>query len=466
MPTRPLLVIALVLLLLGAAAAFYFAGQEPGPLVRIEKPAAIGGGSVELDLIVDAIGGGLTRLDAAVEQEGRTLPLFSLASSGSATFTQETADRMRVKQTTPAGSLAGLRDGPARVVVTAARSVLFGLRTAESVTARDVAVRMTPPALAVVSTHHYVNLGGSEMVVYRVTPSDASSGVQVGDRFYPGFAAAGAAAAGARPADPSLRVAFFALLHDQDVTTPIRLVATDPAGNAAGAALDRRAFPSGFRRRRLEITDRFLLQVVPGILAATPGLQASAESPEARLDAYLKINRELRQANDAQIESISRGTAPERLWSGPFLRMGRAQAEAAFADHRTYVYGGREVDQQVHLGTDLASTRGAPIVAANTGRVAFAAYLGIYGNCVILDHGMGVQTLYGHLSSITVEVGDRVGRGEPIGRSGMTGLAGGDHLHFAVLVAGRPVNPVEWWDPHWIADRIDRKLAASGLSAR
>jgi murein DD-endopeptidase MepM/ murein hydrolase activator NlpD len=151
------------------------------------------------------------------------------------------------------------------------------------------------------------------------------------------------------------------------------------------------------------------------------------------------------------------------LWRGPFTRMGGASSEAVFADHRTYVYGDRDIDQQVHLGTDLASTRGAPITAANTGHVLFAGSLGIYGNCVILDHGMGVQSLYAHLSNTSVEVGDRVNRGEIIGRSGTTGLAGGDHLHFTMLVAGRPVNPVEWWDPHWIADRIDRKLVEAGL---
>jgi murein DD-endopeptidase MepM/ murein hydrolase activator NlpD len=127
------------------------------------------------------------------------------------------------------------------------------------------------------------------------------------------------------------------------------------------------------------------------------------------------------------------------------------------------VYDGREIDQQVHLGTDLASTRGAAITASNTGHVLFAGSLGIYGNCVILDHGMGVQSLYAHLSSVTVEVGDRINRGETIGKSGSTGLAGGDHLHFSMLVAGHPVNPIEWWDPHWIADRIDRKLVEAGL---
>jgi murein DD-endopeptidase MepM/ murein hydrolase activator NlpD len=143
--------------------------------------------------------------------------------------------------------------------------------------------------------------------------------------------------------------------------------------------------------------------------------------------------------------------------------MGRAKSEAVFADYRTYVYDGRAIDQQVHLGTDLASTRGAAIAASNYGHVVYAGFLGIYGNCVVLDHGMGVQSLYGHLSSVTVEVGDRINRGETIGRSGATGLAGGDHLHFTVLVAGHPVNPVEWWDPHWVADRVDRKLVEAGI---
>ena len=91
-----------------------------------------------------------------------------------------------------------------------------------------------------------------------------------------------------------------------------------------------------------------------------------------------------------------------------------------------------------------------------------ASPLGIYGNCVILDHGMGVQSLYAHLSSIDVKPGDMVNKEQTLGRSGMTGLAEGDHLHFTMLVNGKMVNPVEWWDPHWIQDRILRKLRTPG----
>jgi murein DD-endopeptidase MepM/ murein hydrolase activator NlpD len=116
----------------------------------------------------------------------------------------------------------------------------------------------------------------------------------------------------------------------------------------------------------------------------------------------------------------------------------------------------------VHLGFDLAVTVNIPVKAGNDGKVVYADYLGIYGNCVIIDHGMGVSSLYGHLASIDVKTGDTVTRDQVIGRSGMTGLAGGDHLHFSIQVQGHPVNPVEWWDPHWIDDRVLRKIREAG----
>jgi murein DD-endopeptidase MepM/ murein hydrolase activator NlpD len=466
MPFKAVALAALALLLAGGAALYYYAGQEPGPLVRVEKPAAIGGGPVALDVTVDSVGTTLRRLEVSVEQQERVFKLFSLDAPGDARFVQETEHRIRVTQQSPANALTGLRDGPARLVVSASRDVLFGIRRADTSETRDLAVRLSPPTLAVVSRHHHVNLGGAEMVVYRVMPADAASGVQVGSRYYPGYPASGAAgqpAQGSPPVDPALRVAYFALLHDDDVSTPIRLVAKDSAGNAASAEFAYQAMSSEFARRRLPVSDAFFEKVVPAILAETPTLKLPTATPEERLEAFLKINGDLRRANDAQIEELARATSPDRLWRGAFTRMGRAKSEAVFADHRTYLYDGRDVDQQVHLGADLASTRGAPIPASNYGHVVFTGFLGIYGNCVVLDHGMGVQSLYAHLSSVTVETGDRINRGETIGRSGATGLAGGDHLHFTILVAGRPVNPVEWWDPHWIADRIDRKLVEAGI---
>ena len=191
--------------------------------------------------------------------------------------------------------------------------------------------------------------------------------------------------------------------------------------------------------------------------------EVNAETDVADLlDVYLFINREVRRQNRDSIAALAGQTAPRRLWDGPFRQLANTQVESGFADHRTYLYGGDEVDQQVHLGFDLASTVNAPVAAANTGTVIFADYLGIFGNCVVIDHGLGLQSLYAHLSSIDVAVGDAVELDAVIGRSGQTGLAGGDHLHFAMLLQGRPVTPMEWWDPQWIEDRIMRKLRDAG----
>jgi murein DD-endopeptidase MepM/ murein hydrolase activator NlpD len=129
-----------------------------------------------------------------------------------------------------------------------------------------------------------------------------------------------------------------------------------------------------------------------------------------------------------------------------------------FADHRNYVYRGKQVDRQDHVGFDLSVVQQYPVEASNSGIVAYADYFGIYGNTVIVDHGCGLLSLYGHLSSINVKPGQEVKKSEIVGRSGATGLAGGDHLHFGLFLQGVPVNPTEWWDGKWINDHVLDRL--------
>src|SRR5439155_92640 len=284
------------------------------------------------------------------------------------------------------------------LIVAAGRTSFLNLRTQSASATRDMQVRRAPPRIAVVSTHHYVNHGGSEMVVYRATPPDVESGVRVGDIEYRGFPASGA---GATSTDPSLKVAFFALLYDQDLRTPITAFARDEAGNEAKASFVDNTFPKPMRRSRIELDDRFLGRVVPEILDHSKDLNIAHPSGDM-LGNFLRINGELRRTNADQISAIVANPSPTRLWMGPFLQLGNSKVEASFADHRTYIYKGKEVDRQVHLGFDLAVTSAIPVLAANDGKVLAASWLGIYGNCVIVDHGMGIASLYGHLSSIDV----------------------------------------------------------------
>ena len=449
----------LLVLALAAGGVFVAAGRMAGPSIDIGKPAKFIGASTPLEVGVGAPGANLKDLRIALEQAGTQHTLFTLADQKGASLKQDGADKILVGATIGREQVPTLKSGPARIIVTAARPVLYGIRSVESTAVKDVQVRLERPRLSVISTHHYINHGGSEVVVYRVTPEDVASGVLVGDVEYPGYPGAGVTVEGIRISDPAVRVAFFSLLHDQDLKTPIRVFARDEAGNSARADFDYRVFPKPFKRSRIELDDRFLDRVVPAILEGTTEVKPEGDS----LAKFLAINGDLRRRNADKITSFAAQTAPELLWRGiVFHPFTNSSVESAFADHRTYVYKGKEVDQQIHLGFDLASFAGTRIVSANRGKVLFADELGIYGNCVIVDHGMGVQSLYAHLSSIDVKTGDMVEKEATLGRSGMTGLAGGDHLHFTMLVNGKMVNPVEWWDAHWIEDRILRKLRTAG----
>ncbi len=444
--------------------AWVIAGRAEGPQVTIVRPTTFIGQTAFFEATVQTPEARLIALDAHVEQNGNSYPLFSLDVGASASIQQESESNLRISRAFDRSSHPELVAGSARVVVRATRPVLYGYREATSETAVDVTVRLAPPRLSPLSTLHYINHGGAEFIVYRVSPSDVDSGVRVGDREYPGYPASGAGLTGT----DDLRVSFFSLAYDQDLTTPIELYARDPAGNATSARFAFRVFEQPFRRSRIPLSERFLQRVVPDIVSnvsdlADEQVDSSTSSAEL-LDLYLFINGELRRRNRQTVANFATGTADSWLWDGPFRQLSNSQVESGFADHRTYLYENEEVDQQVHLGFDLASTANAPIRAANSGTVVFADYLGIYGNCVIIDHGMGLQSLYAHLASIDVTQGTTVNRDQQIGLSGQTGLAGGDHLHFAMLLQGRPVTPMEWWDEHWLEDRVQRKLREAGQS--
>lgn len=459
-------VLFLFLLLIGLS--FLAAGRTTPATLVIEQPGGPIGAAGTLQFTAGAARSVFTRLDATLEQNGKSFPLYSVAEPGTATLKHVDADHLQVSVPIGKAAIPELQQGPAKITITAVRTSFLRLRDVTTTVTKDVQVRLEPPRIAVVSSKHYLNHGGSEFVIYRATPPDVDSGVRVGEIEYPGFPASGAGISG----DPALKVAFFALLNDQPLKTPVVAFARDGAGNEAHASFIDDVFEKPFRKSRIVVDDRFFNRVVPEILAHSPNANLNTaatvhrgDNPNDPLAGFLKVNGDVRKANSEQIATLAKSSPAELLWKGPFVQLGNSKVEAAFADTRTYVYNGKDVDQQTHLGFDLAVTANVPVLASNSGRVVNADWLGIFGNCVIIDHGMGVASLYGHLSSIDVKVGDSVTKGQTLGRSGMTGLAAGDHLHFTMLVSGHPVNPVEWWDPHWVQDRVERKLIDAGATA-
>ena len=332
---------------------------------------------------------------------------------------------------------AHLKEGKARVIVEVQSN---DLRAVTDRIAADVDVILRPPSVTTDGFQHYINQGGSEFALLTPTGSWQDAGVRVGPATFRSFP---------EPGQTGQRVSLFAYSWDTPPDTVPVVFARNGAGTEATARFWFKVFPKKFRARDLPIDDAFLEKVDNQIDPAGSGDLVTR---------FLKINGETRRANNKTLSDLRLKTEGHFLWTQSFLQLAGSQVESAFADLRTYVYKGKKIDQQVHLGFDLATTQHGPVLAANDGKVIWAAPLGIYGNCIVLDHGLGLQSIYGHLSEITVKEGETVSRGQQMGKSGSTGLAGGDHLHFSMQVDGVQVNPVEWWDDHWINDHIRSRL--------
>jgi murein DD-endopeptidase MepM/ murein hydrolase activator NlpD len=444
---------------LAYGAAYLYAGTLPGPLVALRGPEKFVGQNTQLEFSVETPDGTFSSIEAVLEQDGEATTVFSTdpGEQPAGEMKQDSANRIFVIRPIGKQALPNLKAGPARVTVTASHPVFYGIRIASTSVTRDLEVRLEPPRVGVLSLHHFVNHGGPEFVVFRATPADVSAGVRVGEVEYPAFPGSSVGIQ-----DPAARIAFFVLGYDQDRTAPIAVFARDVAGNQATSLVEHRVTPKPFAKSRIEINDAFLQRVVPAIAQNTPG--ANIDTSDL-VKGFLAINRDLRRQNNDAITKLAAKTRPEMMWRDAFSQLGNTSIQSRFADYRTYFNNGNEIDQQVHLGFDLASVQQAPVTASNRGEVTFADYLGIYGNCVILDHGLGVQSLYAHLSTIDAKVGDIVDKGQTLGRTGATGLAGGDHLHFTLLVNGVASSPIEMWDRQWMEDRVFRKIREAGGQA-
>lgn len=305
---------------------------------------------------------------------------------------------------------------------------------------RTYTLDTTAPGVGIVSIHHNLNQGGSGMIAFSATEPLARAGVQIDDRFFPAY-----------QTQDNDWVCMFAYPYfaDPNADTPVLLVA-DKAENTFRTGFTHHINARHFPKDRIRITNGFLQAKMP---------QYENQFPEAEtlLEVFLQVNGPMRDENRARLRELGQQTTPKRLWQDRFLRLPNAARRASFGDQRTYYHTGEPIDTATHLGVDLASVARANVPAANAGRVVFSDFLGIYGNVVVVDHGFGLQSLYAHLSKSNVAEGQRVSKGEILGKTGATGLAGGDHLHFAIVVSGQPVNPEEWWDQQWIEHNIMSK---------
>ncbi|MFQ5929148.1 MAG: M23 family metallopeptidase [Acidobacteriota bacterium] len=382
-------------------------------------------------------GKGLKKVSISLLTAGREYPIIAEQF--------DTSIRKKDITVTVSRNELDIRDGPAVLRVVAVDRSYWGFfKGNKTLIRKDVKVDLTPPKIQLLSGDRFVNFGGSGLVLYRSSSDAKASGVKIGQYFFRGYK-------GLLP-DPNTYMVFFAHPYDVTADEKAALFVEDNAGNSGQAELPYSLRNIKFNKSTVNVTDSYIKKKVAPLLGEGLSLQGNLK------ELFTKVNSDLRQENEAKIRKVCEESAKEMLWSEPFHQLSNSKVEAKFADERTYVYKGETVDHAYHLGYDLAVTRNYPVEAANSGVAVFADDLGIYGNTVIIDHGLGLFTLYSHMSSITVTEGDRIKRKQIIGKTGETGLASGDHLHYATLIHGVPVLPLEWWDGRWVRENILSKV--------
>lgn len=394
---------------------------------------------------------GAAPLEIRIADAGAGLKSIAVTLSAGGTESTLASDRYaqpvgEKKLSVALAKVAGVKEGPATLRIVARDASLWRFfRGNEAVLQKQLTIDLTPPTIELIADDRYINFGGVGAIVYQASADTATSGVKVGEHFFPGFK-------GTIKDHPDRFFALFAHPYDAPANARAVLVATDKAGNKREMALAYELKNVKYRKSTIMLSDSFLQNKV------VPLAQAGAARQGSPKEVFLAVNKRLRKENEDRILAVTRKASPSILWKGAFVQLSNSKVEANFADLRTYVYNNEPVDSAYHLGYDLSVTKRYPVEAANSGAVAFAGDLGIYGNTVILDHGTGLFTLYGHLSSIDVKVGDAIQQRQILGKTGETGLAAGDHLHYGVYLHGVAVLPVEWWDAKWIEDNIRPKL--------
>src|SRR3954470_13723987 len=435
----PLLLVLLLIVLgaLAAAAWVYHPRFESDPPVVTLSSNADVIGLGPLDISVSDAGTGLKSVTAVLSQGGQNFPLAN------ETFNPPAAAK---KVTVSLAKVPGVKEGPALLRVTARDASLWhSFKGNETVLEKNVAIDITPPTLELIADDRYVNFGGVGVIVYQPSADTATSGVKMGNYFFPGFA-------GQVKDHPDYFLVLFAHPYNAPPESRPSLVATDKAGNTREMRIAYELKNVKYKKSTIALSDNFLQNKVVPLIEDVGARQGTPK------DQFIAVNKTLRKVNEDKITEITKQATPQMLWKDAFAQLSNSKVEANFADYRTYTYNGEPADNAYHLGYDLSVTKNYPIEASNAGKIAFAGPLGIYGNAVIIDHGLGLFTLYGHLSAIDVKVGDSVTKRQAIGKNGETSLEAGDHLHFGVYLDGLAVLPVEWWDQKWIDDNITPKL--------
>ena len=315
-----------------------------------------------------------------------------------------------------------------------------------------VAIDNKKPTANVIDNSRYIRRGGSGIVIVKVEDLNLKeSYISFNDKIKFQLI-------------PFYKENYFVSLIAWDVNIEtfkrINLIAIDKAGNKTITKIPFYTQKLRVKKDTIAISSNFIESVSANVLE-----QSGEDIPVELSKRFIKQNRALRDKNVKTLRELGLKqmdmSKVDNFDIKRFKRLKGSRTAAGFAEKRSYLYKNEKIDEAWHLGMDWASVRKATIKTSNSGKVIFNNYLGIYGNTIIIDHKMGLASLYAHTSTSHVQLGDIVKAKQKIANTGSTGAVMGDHLHFGILIQGVEVNPLEWMDKNWIKNNIAKTIKNS-----
>ncbi len=371
----------------------------------------------------------------------------------------EARSSFKMKVETPKSAYA-MKDKEITIVVEATDASKWNMFNGNSVKIEfKLKVDRKKPLVNILANSYKIDKGGAALVIFKAEDENLKN-LYIETNFGKKFIA-----------QPFYKEGYFISLLAWPVTEEnfkATIVAEDYSKNATQAYIPLYLKTKPFKLSNIKLTDSFL----QGKIAELADEFEETQGVDDSIKQFKIINEDVRIKNEKLIHEVTSKVSDKmiddfKINSMYPLRNGAVVAH--FGDHRIYSYNGEDISESYHLGLDLASNAMAEIKTQNGGDVVFSDYNGLYGNMPIIDHGLGLYTLYGHCSTVNVNSGDKISADASVANTGKSGYAMGDHLHFGVLVQGIEVHPEEWMDNEWMKlnitdviksakDIIDKKI--------
>ncbi|MEZ0323350.1 MAG: M23 family metallopeptidase [Hydrogenothermaceae bacterium] len=417
--------LAIILIPTIIVAGLFFTGKLDfsKPKLTIKDVESIGN-EYTLSLKAEDKQSGISKLKVSISQNGREINVYQNDSIN----TKEITVNIPINP-----KKLGLIEGKANLKIEATNNSLIKRKTSYQ---KDIMIDLTPPVISIVDWTKNIINGRTGFVFFKSSKPLSKAEVKIGNYSY-------------RCLDFSYGyVCPFSYPYFEEGYLPLSIQAIDRSSNKTVLSLNYSLKKVNYAKSVLDIDDNFIEKKVRPL---------SDKNIPDKVELFKYVNVKVRKNNEDTIHKVtSECKNKEPMFNDYFRYLENSTKLGGFADYRKYRYNGQIIEgaDAYHKGFDFASVKNAPVKASNTGEVVFTGFLGIYGNTVIIDHGSCIYSLYSHLSEINVRNGQKVDKNTVIGKTGTTGLAVGDHLHYGILVEGIEVNPIEWFDPKWLDTRF------------